>query len=478
MKLSEYDGSKLRLVLIGMITDTKVCSRIASIMDKPKGQRFNQPWADTIAKWCLDHLRKYNSAPNDLIGIIFRRWAETSHADKDTINQIEALLEYLSEEYSGSVRGNSDFVLDLAQDYFNKNRLKEVVEDVEGHLDVGQVDKAYSQLNSTSKIELGYSTVINPLKDVDVWIDTFNDERERPLFEYPGELGRMVGPSFTKGTLFGFMGIDKGGKSFYLMDAAFRALKSRHRVAYFEVGDLGRDETIRRLGQRICRQPVYEEIIKWPTGWKPESDEPTTRERKRAGVSISHSLARIRRFTRNRDLMRLSCHPNSSITVSGIESYLQDWARESCWIPDVIIIDYADILAPPQGFIDPKDQIDEVWKQLRRISQTYNALVLTATQTGAQAYRKKGSALSKTDFGGRKTKFAHVNGMLGLNSKPEDMRNGVTRVNWVVRRKGAYSENSQVVVAGNFAAGTPIILSKKAEWKRTTNAKAGTDHKE
>lgn len=479
MHISEYDGSQLRLILIGMITDPKVCSRICGILEKKKGLKFDQEWADLIARWCRDHLKKYGTPPNGSIQLIFRKWAESTRSDSKTINQIESLLDYMSEEYSGSVAGNSDFVLDIASDYFNKHRLQSVVEEVGDNITTGRVDAAFSQLNTTVKIELGYSSVINPLQDVEVWMESFNDERDKPIFEYPGDLGRLVGQSFTKGTLFSFMGVDKAGKSFYLMDAAFRALKRRHRVAYFEVGDLGKEETIQRFGQRILNQTIHDESVKWPVGWEPDQDKPITKWRHRAGVSIGHALKRIRKHTRGRDLLRLSCHPNSTINVAGISSLLQDWAREGCWIPDMVIIDYADILAPPDGFPESNDQIDETWKQLRRLSQTNNCLVLTATQTGAQAYKKRGSALSRVDFSGRKTKMAHVNGMLGINATPEEMRSNVTRINWIVRRKGGGCETEQVAVAGCFAAGTPIILSKYASYRKplVKDPTAGTEDK-
>lgn len=471
MKVSDYDGSKLRLILIGMITDPKVCSRISSLMSKPKGPRFDEKWADLIAKWCRDHLDKYQSPPNANIEIIFRKWADTTKADKQTISQIETLLDYMSNEYSGSAHGNADFVLDLASEYFNKHRLKNVVEDIEDRLDRGHIDEAYDQIGAASRIELGYSNMINPLKDVDVWMEALEEEKTKPLFEYPGALGQLIGSSFTKGSLFAFQGIDKVGKSYYLMDAAYRTLKRRRRVLYFEAGDLGRDEVLVRLGQRINRQPEFACNVPWPTGWSSKfPDVPTHTSVHKKGMSVSHALKLLNRHTRGRDLMRISAHPNSSISVSAMEAIIQDLARSECWIPDLVVIDYADILAPPEGTRDNNEQVDQTWKQLRRMSQRFNCLVLTATQSGAQAYRNKNSVLTKKDFQGRRTKFAEVNGMLGLNATDFDMQNGVTRLNWIVRRKGKWSVNQQVLVAGCLGCATPIVTSKWMEYVKKSES--------
>jgi archaellum biogenesis ATPase FlaH len=432
---------------------------MASIMNSNKSIRFNDAYSKLIAKWCIDHLKKFGTVIGDNITTVFHHWAENSATDKATIDQIEDILEFLSNEYSGSADQSPDYILSLATEYFNTRIIKNRIEEAEGSITSGQVDEAYKQLNSTPRIDFSVTSIIKPLEDHEELLEVFNEERVKPLFEYPGDLGKLIGQSFTRGTLFAFMGIEKAGKSYYLLDAAYRALKQRHRVAYFEVGDLGKRKTIERLGQRILRQPVNSEDVSWPIGWDKE-DKPTTELIHKDGVSVAHLMKRIRRYTRGRDLLRLSVHTNSSINVTGIESYLQEWARIECWTPDVVVIDYADILAPPSGFMELKDQIDETWKQLRRMSQTYDCLVLTATQTGAQAYKKNGRYITRHDFSGRKTKLAHVNGILGLNASAEDMRRNITRVNWVVRREGGGSESLQVLVAGCFAAGMPIVLSK------------------
>ena len=469
MKISTYDGSKLRMILIGMITDSKVCSRICTEMAKKGGPRFRIKYADIIAGWCRRHLEDYGEPPGALIEDIFNDWAATTRSDDKVIEQIANILDYLSEQHE-ITDSNADFILDSASQYFNETRLKEVAEDLDDRLEDGDWEEAYQIVEGTTRVELGYTTVMRPLEDHTVWSELLDEERVTPIFEYPGALGDLVGDSFVRGTLYAFMGVDKAGKSFYLQDAVWRAIKRRHKVAYFEVGDLGKEEVIRRLGQRILRQPLTEQRVDWPTGqWEEEDpEEPVRKKVRKDGLSVASALKLARRYTRGHHLLKLSCHPNSSINVNGIEGYLQDWAREEMWLPDMVVIDYADILAPPSGFQDTKDQIDETWKALRRMSQKFNCLVLTATQTGAQAYRKKATSLGRGDFSGRKTKNAHVNGMLGINATPEDRQHCVTRVNWVVRRSGA--ESGQVLVAGCPAVAMPIVYSRKAPFKHVENS--------
>ena len=129
-------------------------------------------------------------------------------------------------------------------------------------------------------------------------------------------------------------------------------------------------------------------------------------------------------------------------------------------MPDVVVIDYADILAPPKGVADPLVQIDETWKALRRMSQDFHCLVLTASQSNAAAYGEKQSILGRKHFSGRKTKLAHVNGMIGLNSTEKESVHDIQRWNWVVQRKGKYRESRCCTVVGCLDCGCPSIISK------------------
>ena len=153
---------------------------------------------------------------------------------------------------------------------------------------------------------------------------------------------------------------------------------------------------------------------------------------------------------------RLSCHPNSTLTVNAIKGILAGWEREG-WVPDIVIIDYADILTNENSRLDARDQINERWKQLRALSQSLHCLVLTVTQTDAAAYKTR--VITRSNFSDDKRKLAHVTGMVGLNQTDEEKELGVMRLNWVVRREGAFTETTCVNVAGCLALGTPAIVS-------------------
>lgn len=454
MKSRRFDGGDLRRTLIGMVTDPVVCSRVAATW---KDDMFRQRWANLVGGWAVKYFRKYGAPPDGRIKDIFERWADKTSADGDTVEAVEKFLRALSDEHEAGPPQAADYVLDVAGRHLNEARLRQVIEDATADLDRGKVDDAHGRLTGVSRVELGVGAVVDPAEDWDAWERAFDNERRRPLVTYPGALGKFIGDAMGRDCLFAFMSPDKVGKSMWLLDLAYRAVRQRRRTAFFDVGDQCQDDVMVRLGQRTTRRPEHTATLNVPVGFGKDR-QPEVESQKLEGLSAGEAHRAFKRAVRDEDLFRLSCHPNSSIGAAGISSLLQDWGREG-WTVDVCVIDYADILAPPGGVRETLDQIDETWKRLRRMSQEMHCLVVTATQSSAAAYAEKQRTLSRRHFSGRKTKLAHVNGMLGLNATPAEKEKGITRINWVVRRRGAFSETACVHVAGCLAVASPAMKS-------------------
>jgi hypothetical protein len=392
----------------------------------------------------------------------YQRWAaKTRTHDEATVDNIETFLEYLAEEYAGQPSPSSDYVLDLAGKYFNQVRIKERIEQARDALADGDDVQALEILRGTPNVELGEGAVITPGEDWDVWVQAFDRERQKPLVRYPGDLGKLVGDSFARGKLFAFMGPDKVGKSFWLLDLAYRAVRKGWRVSFFDLGDMDQDEVMQRLAQRALRRPLKAGDIAVPVEFDKQTRKLVRDVETFKAVGPSDGFREFQKICRGtNDLLKISCHPNSSIDVMGISSILKEWAREG-WVVDVVVMDYADILAPSKGARDNLEAIDKDWRELRRLSQELHCLTVTATQANAASYRNEGGKLlTRWNFSGRKTKLAHVNGMLGLNVSPQDKKQGITRVNWVVRRKGFYVETTAVTVAGHQDLAHPVIISR------------------
>lgn len=458
MKEKRYSGNELRRVLAGMVTDCTVCSRIAG--QWRDGGLFDAPWANLVGQWCVKYVREYGQAPAGQIQPIFEQWAQSTQAADATVKSVERFLGDLSDEHAQRDGApSSDHLLDMAGRLFNKVRMKAAMELVQDDLDQNRVDEAHGRLATLTRVELGVGAMTKPAEDFSVWRQAFDPDRRRQLIHYPGKLDRFIGSAMVTESLIAFMGPDKSGKSMWLLDLGFRALRGRLRLAYFECGDNGRDEVYTRMGERTARHPREAMRIRVPVSMGGKGEIEYKIKEFDEGLTPGRGFKAVGKLCRGRDCFRLSCHANTSINVGGIDAVLRDWQREG-WTPDVTVIDYADILASPSGVRETLDQIDETWKALRRLSQEHHCLVATATQSSALAYSGKDRVLTKKHFGGRKTKLAHVNGMIGLNVTPEDKKRGITRVNWIVKRTGRYNERAWEPTAGCLDIANPAVRGR------------------
>jgi hypothetical protein len=128
------------------------------------------------------------------------------------------------------------------------------------------------------------------------------------------------------------------------------------------------------------------------------------------------------------------------------------------WIPDVVVIDYADILAPPPGIpAGEREGINENWKQMRSMSQSRHILVCTATQADAGSY--EANVIRRQNFSDDRRKLDHVTGMFGINATHSELGMGAYRLNWLKRREDAYTSAKHIHVAHCLNLGRPHVKS-------------------
>jgi hypothetical protein len=458
---AKAEGQVLVTVLAGMATDKVVCSRISSQWTK---NLFGAPDAGLFAGWCIRHLRKYDEPIGGSIEQYFRNWIAETNPSKERSIAIEDMIRSVVDVIQGGLP-TSEYVVDLAAKHVNKLKIQSVIADAEDLLAQDKIADAQASLANHTRIELGDELIL-PHSDELAWKEAFKRDEEKALIRYPGALGKFMHRAFQRGRLFSWMGPDKVGKSFWLLDAAYRAIKGGRRVAYFEVGDMSEGEVLQRLGTRAALAPFYAGTVAKPVDV--DNGKVIFESVKyQYGLSGSEAFTAFKRRVRNQELLRLSCHPASTITVDGIYGMLEMWARQG-WVTDVVVIDYADIIAPLPGYQDSLERIDQTWLHLRAMSQKLHCLVLTATQSSALAYKKKGptAVLTREAYSGRKTKLAHVSGMLAINVSPQDKAQNVARINWVVYRHGFYNELDVVHVAGCPAIANPAVISWKQSFKK------------
>jgi hypothetical protein len=467
MIVEEVDGSQEREILIGMIVDPTVVGRLSAKWQK---NSLRSRHSNAIASWAIEHWKKFSKPIGRAVKLRFEEWAK-GQRDKSVVEQAGNFLGALDGEYKRKTREiNPAHVVELAARYINALRLERVAQGMDLALKSGDEKRAQEVLATFHKVDFGSGVAVNPFRS-EAMIQAAFARSQDQIVTYPKALGRFFGTALTRGGFVCFEGPAKSGKSFWLTDLAYRAMCQRRRVLFVEAGDNTEEEFVQRLMCRAAMWPLDSPDGKWPCVIEVPKEihppsgldvAPVNKDRKKfkcpldVAISLKACKETSARIKSHQDYFRLACYPNSSINVAGIDALLDEQKREGYDV-DVLVLDYMDILDNPPGLGrgEEREIINTNVKHLRRISQDRHLLLVTASQTDTESYDKR--TIGKRNFSGDRRKRDHVTATIGINVTEDEKVHGITRLNWVVRRRG--SENRQVHVAGCLALANPAMVS-------------------
>jgi hypothetical protein len=511
-----------RKILIAFISSTEFIKQIRELYS-PKLMASST--AKRMSSWCVAHFDQYKKAPGAEIQSIYFEKVKKG-LPKDIAEEIEEdILPGLNEEYLEG-QEDLVYLIDQTKLYFSQKHIENHKEKVEALLAEGEIIAAELLLSSYKplKLDSGVDILFSDLSSLNSVKIAFQEAAD-PLIKYPRHLGEFWNSQFVRGALVALLASEKRGKSFWLMDMATRAVRQGNKVAFFQAGDMTEAQQTKRFCVHIAKksdqekycgkqfQPVrdcvrnqldlcdkderecdfglfnkqkeselrYEvtkeqllEVRDENPDYKPccACDEYKHRhigtawlEEVNVGgpLQVKEALEQFENFfiKKKRQIM-LSSHANGTLSINGIKAILGTWEKRDEFIPDVIIIDYADLLVP-ETKVEFRHQQNEIWKGLRNLSQEKRGgklpLVISPTQADAKSYDSK--LLRLSNFSEDKRKYSHVTAMYGLNQDPQgrEKKIGIMRINELVIREGDFSNDNVCFVLQNLKRGLPYISS-------------------
>jgi hypothetical protein len=388
------------------------------------------------------------------------RWANKGKRDQKVVDEIDKILSSLSDEAEKASNINPQFIIDLASERFTEQRMRKTLDKTQEFLDNGRQQDAVAALKSFTEAAIKAQPGTSLFDDEEAIDRTFALAQSECLVDYDDDMGVFLGNSLSRDSFVCFVAPEKVGKTFWLMDIAFRGVSSKKRVAFFGAGDMSLEQMNMRLLTRVAKHPEYASTISYPVDWK--KDHEPEREDRQFNSPLTLDKAKkacksfMERFTQK--YFHIEAHPTKTLSVERIRATLMDKIAQG-WIPDIVIVDYSDILAPPNTTrrFDSRDQINATWEQLRSLSLEFHILLVTATQ--ATRLGQKADVLRLEHLSDDKRKAAHVTAMIGINQRDKEKEYEVYRLNWMARRSGEYSSRKVVYTASCLALCNPCILS-------------------
>jgi hypothetical protein len=149
--------------------------------------------------------------------------------------------------------------------------------------------------------------------------------------------------------------------------------------------------------------------------------------------------------------IRIKTYPRFSANIHDIERDLDILQQTDEFVPDIIVIDYADILKPEQEGQSGVDKEDLTWMRLSQLAGSRHALVVTATQLRKSALNAP--QVKQSDTALWVGKLGHVDCMLSLNQTEKEKKERVLRVGMMVHRYEEFSEESSCYILQKLRRG-------------------------
>ncbi len=485
------DTALEKQILTKMITNTDF---LQGVYDFIQVEYFTTSYISTIADWVLDYYEQYSIAPNKDIQNIFNQKEVT--LDEAEAALFRTLLQSLSDVFeAGTDDENCEYLQTRALSFCRKRELEITAGNIKHYLEQNEVDAAEDEILHFRKVCATVSKCVDIFAD-DIVGGVF-EEKEAGILQLSNYLGKFLG-SWHRSWLVVFSGAYKRGKSWWLLDAYITALMSGKRVVFFSL-EMTQDNILERIYHRVtgCTEEAQETLIpvvdcklnqsgdcarlarpdqiplmvdnELPpfdevgdtyqicTACREDDNSPfqptVWYERKQTLAMTKGLVANKARSLTNfyGDNAKLKTYPRFSANISDIRRDLDVLEAIDGYIPDIILVDYADILKPESNNTQGTQKEDETWIALSQLAGERKALVVTATQITKEGQSANIVGLEHTArWSG---KLGHVDAIYGINQTAKEKEQGVMRMSTLLHRHQSFSTTQQCAVLQNLDIG-------------------------
>jgi len=497
LRRRKIDTTVEKRIITGMIVSKKFLRELGPMI---QDAFFQNEYAGTVASWCLEFYGAYEDAPFEHITDIFNN--KRRELKEEDAEIVEKLLGDISQRYDYSKGLNVDYLLDQSIKYFTRRDLETRMAEAQYLLERNFIEEAQKVIEERKILGRLTSKAVDPFDQSSV--DEVFEEMEDFLV-LPGQLGRFL-HNFDRDWLVGIVGPFKRGKTWMLQEFALAALLSRLRVVFFSL-EMSYKQMNKRIYQRLTgtkqkeggktlvpcfdclknqdnscklKQRMSPIGIRSRSGNKPLNFDPKSpyksctacrgtsdficdfwfNEIDVQDFSQYYINKQIKAYRKKfKHTLKVISYPRFGANTDDIKRDLDELEAKEEFVPDVIIIDYADILRPEQGASATGiEAIDLTWKCLGNLAMTRHCLTVTGTQATRDALEAMQVRQKHTSLW--IGKLAHVDAMLSLNQTEQEKEQGIMRVGTMAHRHEEFHEMASCYVLQNLKMGQVLLDSE------------------
>ncbi len=285
-------------------------------------------------------------------------------------------------------------IIETAYLYFKKKRLANALYECVQKWNENDFDGIVSPINDAMKAGEAKDSGLNYFDTID---QTLTDDVRQPVSTMPA-IDALTSGGLSAGELGIIMAPTGGGKSMALVILACHAYLNGSNVVYYSL-ELSEKYVARRFHANL--NDIHQAFLKYfPEVIKERANEVQSR----GGNLI------IKKFT------------TRSATVQTLKNHLSSIERDHNFKPDIVFIDYADIMKPEQVFKEHRHTLQVLYQTIRGLGDEMGFPIWSATQTNREG--SKGENVGIDTISDAYGKAAEVDLLIsiGKNEESKDIK--------------------------------------------------------
>jgi replicative DNA helicase len=382
---------------------------LTQAMPMVKAEYFEYPSHQKMYKIVVDYYLKYKKLPSDDFILEDVKQVKTSNelfSDyRDELDLINGLDE--------NSLNNEDYLLDLVEGFAKEQSLKDAI------IRSAEMVKA----KKYSEIEPIMRDAMTVSRNVDLGLDYFSDIEERwdrlnsdthnaehrTIFK---SLNDALEGGLASKELAMVVAPPGVGKSLYLANQAVRSCLDGSNVLYITL-EMAEDRVAQRLDSIFSR--IKQDQLKHRCD------------------DLKNRLEQVTATVPDRGGLKIKEFPTKRAGVNQLRAYLNQLSNYENFKPDVIIIDYLELLATESEMAEYQAQ-ERLAQELRGLAIEHKCLVWTATQTNREG--KKVRLITDTELADSYGKTRVCDLVISINQDEEEFDKGKSRVYIIKSRNG------------------------------------------
>jgi len=339
---------------------------------------------------------------------------------KSKINERENFSDYMEEINSISSMDSSEIVdeqyyMGLVEKFAKESSMKEAIKSSIGLIEEGRASEVEHVVKEALMVgrDIDHGQIY--FKDVkNRWIREISQkEQERFPTIFPVCNAHLEGGN-SRGELCVAVAPPGVGKSIFLVNQSVKTLISNKKVLFVTL-EMSQDKVAKRFDSIMTHIP-YNSLV------KPQSQTELNERHKIFKAKFPNAELVIKEF------------PTGTVNANSIRQLLNQLALHQDFIPDMIAVDYLELMLPIRKTDQEHTAQMRIAEELRAIGQEHNVLMWTVTQTNRDG--ESVELITKREMGGSYDKIKPVDWAVSLNQTSEEYDSGEMRA-YVLKARDA-----------------------------------------